>query len=186
METAALPVNMFLLPLRAPCANGCVMCVRAARSDVSCPARISNQTMDLLLQAERTPSTQKAFISLLGLILHPRREEQEANEYRGGNVSLQGAASSTPSNAPYLYIHIRFIVWTEAWMQQHIHKYTALSLSDTHTPTNIHAHFVQLNCCHQYKYSMQCKRKRLNVDTHTHTNTHATLLNLSKIGSAVR
>lgn len=105
METAALPVNMFLLPLRAPCARGCVMCVRAARSDVSCPARISNQTMDLLLQAERTPSTQKAFISLLGLILHPRREEQEANEYRGGNVSLQGAASSTPSNAPYLYIH---------------------------------------------------------------------------------
>lgn len=133
METAALPVNMFLLPLRAPCANGCVMCVRAARSDVSCPARISNQTMDLLLQAERTPSTQKAFISLLGLILHPRREGQEANEYRGGNVSLQGAASSTPSNAPYLYIHIRFIVWTEAWMQQHIHKYTALCLSQTHT-----------------------------------------------------
>ncbi|KAI3352748.1 hypothetical protein L3Q82_019332 [Scortum barcoo] len=61
---------------------------RTARSDVPCPSRISDQTMDLLLQAERTPPTQKAFISLLGLILHPRRDEREANEYRGGNLVL--------------------------------------------------------------------------------------------------
>ncbi len=88
METAALPVNMFQLPLRFPCANGCVMCVRAARSDVPCPVRKSNQTMDLLLQAERMPSTQKAFISLLGLIHNPTRDGREANEYREGNVSL--------------------------------------------------------------------------------------------------
>lgn len=113
METAALPVNMVQLPLQSPRANGCVMCVRAARSDVSCPARISNQTMDLLLQAERTPSTQKAFISLLGLILHPRRDKQEANEYRGGNVTLQGAACSTPSNTHRLYKHI---VWIDSGM----------------------------------------------------------------------
>lgn len=45
--------------------------------------------MDLLLQAGRTPSTQKALISLLGLILHPQRGEREANEYRGGNVRRQ-------------------------------------------------------------------------------------------------
>ena len=80
MEMETLPVNMVQLPLWSPRANGCVMCVGAARS-VLCPVRVSNQTMDLLLQAERTPSTQKALISLLGLILHPRSDEREANEY---------------------------------------------------------------------------------------------------------
>lgn len=45
MEMAALPVNVVELPLWSPCANGCVMCVRAAGSDVPCLARISNQTI---------------------------------------------------------------------------------------------------------------------------------------------
>lgn len=136
METAALPVNMFQLPLWSPCDNGCVMCVRAARSDVPCPARISNQTMDLLLQAERTSSTQKAFISLHGLILHPRRDEREANEYRGGNVSLQGAACPTPSNAHRLYTHM-YIVWIDAWMHQHI------PFEHSHTRTHTHTRSIK-------------------------------------------
>ena len=107
----------------SPCANGCVMYVRAARSDVLCPAWISNQTMDLLLQPERTPSIQKAFISLLGLILHPRRDEREANEYRGGNVNLQGAACATPSSTHCSNTRIH-IIWIESWMHQRLHTYT--------------------------------------------------------------
>lgn len=73
-------------PLPTP--NCCVKCVRPARSDVPCPAWISDQTMDLLLLAEKTPSTKKAFISRPGLIPDPRRDGREANEYRGGNMSL--------------------------------------------------------------------------------------------------
>lgn len=85
METDAFPDDVFQFPLWSSCANGCVKCVRAARSDVPCSAWISNQTMDLLLQAERMPSTQKAFISpFRGLILSLRRDEREADEYRGG------------------------------------------------------------------------------------------------------
>ncbi|MED6260055.1 hypothetical protein ATANTOWER_031984 [Ataeniobius toweri] len=63
--------------------------------------------MDLLLHAERTLSNQKAFISHLGLILRPGREEWVANEYRGGPAVciltttyqwLHGLTNTIPAN----------------------------------------------------------------------------------------
>lgn len=106
--------HFYLLPLlwksnscqhvsASPHANGCVVCASAAREDVWCSTRISNQTMDLLLQALGTVVyPQKTFISLLGLILHPRRYAQEANEYRRG--------AAITAHTCHLYINLHVLV----------------------------------------------------------------------------
>lgn len=77
--------------------------------------------MDLLLLAEKMPSTQKAFISRLGLILDPRRDGREANEYRRGNTSLC---------APHQRMHAIFIYTYAQSLDtsiQMLHTKTALS-----------------------------------------------------------
>lgn len=78
-------------------ANGCVMCVRPARS-IRCPVCGADIKPDNRPPAAGCENAvyPKAFISLPQLILYPRRDEREANEYRGGNMSLQGRTRTTP------------------------------------------------------------------------------------------
>lgn len=103
METSALPVSTVQLPLRFSSANSCGDCVQTGRSDVPCPVWKSNQTGDLLLQAEKKRHLpRKAFVPLVELILHPWRREWAPNEYRG--------AFSTPSNINHRFKYSRRII----------------------------------------------------------------------------
>lgn len=60
LSVALVWKHQYFLPTRLwfssnPVLTNCFMCVSSARSNVPCPARSSNQTMDLLLSAQRRP-----------------------------------------------------------------------------------------------------------------------------------
>lgn len=120
METTSLPVTQVHLPLPP---------VLTAASSVSgLPDQMSRflrgyQTRQWTscCWPRKCRLPQKAFISRLGLILDPRRDGREANEYRRGNVSLC---------APHQQMHTIFIYTYAQSLDtsiQILHTKTALS-----------------------------------------------------------
>lgn len=69
--------------------------------------------MDLLLQVGQMPSTHKVFISPLRLILHPRRDEQEAadNGFKPttAQMRVRVKARSLSFTNRYFFTHARIL-----------------------------------------------------------------------------